>query len=380
MSGPSIMTRVDVFLQYYRPHVSGLTNMAAVIAEHAARSGLDVHVHCVSLDSGSHTSVVHGVTVHAYKRTFSLRRAAFSFALVREMWRMRRRGGITHVHMPYPESFVLAALFRKNWRFISTYQCDAPRDTFVDRLIATALDWSHRRLIQRSDITVTSSTDYAGYTRLRDVIAAHGPEVVPVTGEDRKGGQPVYRIPGKRLIGFMGRPTYEKGINVLLGAMEKMPYDDVALLFAGPVSGLTERVGYDRARFQALVDAGRAHHVGFLEDEQIKDFYASLDLYVHPSINSFDAFGIVQIEAMSAGIPVVASDIPGVRTAVRATDFGEITRAGDEDDLLRGLLKGLETTYDAAHARKVLDEIYLPPVPQDDYVRFYRRVAEVNEA
>lgn len=374
------MTRIDVFLQYYRPHVSGLTNMAAVIAEHAARNGLEVHVHCVSLSARPHTSVMDGVTVHAYRKSFSLRRAAFSLGLLHEMWRMRRRGGIAHVHMPYPESFILAVLFCRNWRFISTYQCDAPRDTFADRLIAKALDWSHTKLIRRSSITATSSSDYAGYSRLRDVIAAHGPEVVPVTGEDRKGGAPVYRAPGKRLIGFLGRPTYEKGINVLIGAMEKMPHDDVVLLFAGPVSGLTERVGYDRQRFQALVDGGKIRQLGFLDDDQIKDFYASLDLYVHPSVNSFDAFGIVQIEAMSAGVPVVASDIPGVRTAVWATDFGEITRAGDEDDLLRGLLKGLQTRYDHAHARTVLEATYLPPVPQDAYLEFYRRVTRTDAA
>lgn len=368
------MNRIDVFLQYYRPHVSGLTNMAAVIAEHAARNGLEVHVHCVSLSARPHTSVMDGVTVHAYPKSFSLRRATFSVGLLREMWRMRRHGGVAHVHMPYPESFILAIFFHRNWQFISTYQCDAPRDTLADRLVAAALDWSHRRLIRRSAITATSSSDYASYSRLRDVIEAHGPRVVPVTGEDRQGGAPVYRVPGKRLIGFLGRPTYEKGINVLISAMEKMPHDDVALLFAGPVSGLTERVGYDRERLQALVDAGRVIQLGFIDDSQIKDFYASIDVYVHPSVNSFDAFGIVQIEAMSAGVPVVASDIPGVRTAVWATGLGEITKAGDEDDLLRGLLTALQTSYDTAHARTVLEAAYLPPVPQDAYLAFYQQV------
>lgn len=370
------MTRVDVFLQYYRPHVSGLTNMAAVLAEYAAAHGYDIHVHCVSLEPRSSTTVVDGVTVHAYRRSFSLRRAAFSFGLLRAMWRMRRQGGIAHVHMPYPESFVIAALFRKGWKFLSTYQCDAPKDTLVDRAIATALDWSHRLLIRRSAISVASSADYAAYTRLSADLGRHGLEIVPVTGHDRRGGSPAYRIADRRIIGFMGRPTYEKGINVLIGAMERMPLDDVVLLFAGPVTGLTEKVGYDAARLQALVDAGRVQFVGFLAEDEIKDFYASIDLYVHPSINSFDAFGIVQIEAMSAGIPVVASDIPGVRTAVQATGFGEITRAGDEEDLLRGLLIGLERSYDTDHARRVLEDVYLPPVPQAQYLGFYDRLTD----
>lgn len=369
--------RVDVFLSYYRPHISGLTNMAAVLAEDAAADGYDVHVHSVSVTGPAETRTENGVTVHAYKRSFRLARAAFSFQLIRAMWSMRRSGGIAHVHMPYPESFIIAALFAKNWRFISTYQCDAPAGGFVESVIAKALDLSHRALIGRCTMTVTSSADYGRNSRLRDTIAKNGAEAVPATSFDRAGGSPTYRVDGKRVIGFMGRPTGEKGINVLIGAMEKMPLDDVVVLFAGPVSGLTDKLGYDPKRLQALIDAGKVKFVGFLEEEQIKDFYASLDLYVFPSINSFEAFGIVQVEAMSAGIPVVASDLPGVRTVVQETGFGEVTRKDDVDDLLRGLLTALETEYDWPRAKAVLDAVYLPPVPQQAYRRFYERLTTI---
>jgi glycosyltransferase involved in cell wall biosynthesis len=172
----------------------------------------------------------------------------------------------------------------------------------------------------------------------------------------------------------MGRPTFEKGINVLLDAMENFPLDDVSLLFAGPVAGLTDEVAYDATRMQRLLASGRVIPVGFLEEEQIADFFASLDIYVLPSVNSFEAFGIVQVEAMSAGIPVVVSDIPGVHTVVGATGFGEITKAGDAADLSRGLVRALSGGYDADHARRVLEETYLPPRPQESYLRLYERV------
>lgn len=370
------MPRIDVFLQYYKPHISGLTNMAAVIAEYAAEHGYDMHVHAVAPKGDTTTSVVDGVTVHAYRRSFSLGRGVFSFALLRAIWRMRKSSGIAHVHMPYPESFFLASVLRRDWKIIATYQCDAPFSGGVDTLIAKALDWSHTRLIKRANITVTSSEDYAGYTRLKKVISENGPAVIPVTGMERAGGTPRYAVPGRRLIGFMGRPTFEKGINVLLDALATFPLDDVSLLFAGPVSGLTEKVGYDAKLMHDLIEQGRIIPVGFLEEDEIKDFLASLDAYVHPSINSFDAFGIVQIEAMSAGIPVIASDIPGVRTAVWATGFGEITKAGDSADLARGMVTVLEGDYDAVRARAVLEEKYLPPRPQEDYRKLYAKAVE----
>ncbi|THG30828.1 glycosyltransferase [Naasia lichenicola] len=374
-ASPDRATRVDVFLQYYRPHVSGLTNMAAVLAEYAGEHGYDMHVHCVSKDGSPYRRVENGVTVHAYRKSFNLGRGAFSVGLIRSMWRMRKRGGIAHVHMPYPESFVIAALFRRGWKLVGTYQCDAPTEGLGDRLIAAALDLSHRSFIRRSAITVASSADYADSSRLHAVMAQNDREIIPVTAIDRAGGEPRYRIEGKRLIGFMGRPTSEKGINVLISAMERMPHDDVALLFAGPVSGLSEKLGYDTARLQALIDQGRAHSVGFLEEDDIKHYYASLDVFVFPSINSFEAFGIVQVEAMSAGIPVVASDIPGVRTVVQTTGFGEITKAGNDADLLRGLLVALETGYDTQSVRSVLDAKYLPPVPHEAYRRLYDQLA-----
>lgn len=348
--------------------------MAAWLTEHAAAAGYDMHVHAVAAHGPSRVEHVDGVTVHLYRRSFRLRRAVFSLPLLWQVWRMRRSGGVAHVHMPYPESFILSWVLRRGWTFIATYQCDAPRGGFADNVIAGLLDWSHRRFIRRAAVTVCSSADYAGYSRLADDISKHGLAVVPVTGHDRAGGKPTYAVTGKRLIGFIGRPTYEKGINVLLEALDSYPDDDVALLFAGPQDGLTETVGYDVATMNRLIEGGRIIPIGFLDERDIADFYASCDVYVHPSINSFDAFGIVQIEAMSAGVPVVASDIPGVRTPVQATGFGEITRAGDADDLRRGLVKALTSTYSFASARAVLEEVYLAPQPQDAYLRLYEKV------
>lgn len=368
------MQRIDVFLQYYRPHVSGLTNYAAIIAEDAAANGYDVHVHCVAQSGPSTTVVMDGVTVHAYRKSFTIGRGVFSLALLRSVWRMRSAGGVAHVHMPYPESFYLAWVLHRHWRIVATYHCDAPFTGGLDTLIARALDWSHTQLIRRTAVTITSSADYGEHSRLKNVMTRSGIAAVPATTIDRAGGRPTYAVEGRRLLGFMGRPTHEKGIDVLLEALSKLQLDDVSLLFAGPTSGLSERVGYDIGLFNELIESGRIIPVGFLEENEIPDFLASLDAYVFPSVNSFEAFGIVQIEAMSAGVPVVASNLPGVRTAVWDTGLGEVTRAGDSDDLVRGIHAALDSKYDMARARTVLEEKYLAPRPQEAYRRHYATV------
>lgn len=366
--------RIDVFLQYYRPHVSGVTNMAAELAEHAAANGYDVHVHSVAKRRENFD--LDGVRVHTYKKTFAISRAVFSIQLLQAMWKLRKRPtGIAHVHMPYPEAFVLAALLPKRWYVVATYQCDAPKQGGTSSVIANLLDWSHKKIIRRSRFSVCSSYDYSQYTRLADTIRANNKRIVTVTSIDRAGGTPRFRVPGKRLVGFIGRPTHEKGVNVLFEAMTLLP-DDVALLFAGPTSGLTEALGFDPALAERLQATGKMIPLGFLEQEEIADFYASLDVYAHTSINSFDAFGIVQLEAVSAGIPVVATDIPGVRTVVGRTGFGEISEAGNAKDLASCILKVLDGDYDATAAREIMEAEYLYPVPHNQYLELFDQITQ----
>lgn len=365
--------RIDVFLQYYKPHVSGLTNMAADLAEFAAREGYDVHVHSVSLGQDAHESSVDGVTLHTYRRSFSVGRAIFSISLIKAVWRMRDRAGVAHVHMPYPESFLLSWIFGERWKFIATYQCDAPMAGGMASLIARALDASQRSLLRRATFVVASSDDYARHSRLRGSLTATGGTAIPATSVDRAGGVGSFAEPGKRFVGFLGRPTSEKGIDVALNALETLPAD-VCLLLAGPVVGLSEKASFDQEKFARLSEQGRITSVGFLAENQIADFYASLDVFILPSTNSFEAFGIVQVEAISAGTPVVASNLPGVRTIVETTGFGEVAAIGDSTDLARLITEALTKTYDFVAARKILDEIYLTPVPEKQYMALLDRL------
>lgn len=369
------MPSVHVFLQYYLPHVSGLTNMAADIAQAAAKDGWDVHVHAAAKEGPGQVRTEGGVTVHTYPVTVRLGRASLSLGLLRATWRLRRTQGIAHFHLPYPESGWFAWVLGRGWRKVVTYQCDAPTIGLSGRLIAFVLDRSHRMLIARSDVVVTSSSDYADHSRLQDAFEAIGARAIPATSLDRAGGSPVFAQPGRRHIGFLGRPTSEKGIDVLLAAMDELP-EDVVLLLAGPLEGLSEPVSYDRQRLEDLILAGRAISLGFLSDEQLRDFYASLDVFVLPSTNSFEAFGIVQVEAMSAGVPAVTSSLPGVRSIPHATGLGEVTRAADPHDLAAGIQRALSATYDRATAREVLESRYLSPVPEQAYLEIYRHLAD----
>jgi len=57
-----------------------------------------------------------------------------------------------------------------------------------------------------------------------------------------------------------------------------------------------------------------------------------LDAFCFPSLNSFEAFGIAQVEALLAGIPVLTSDLPGVRVPVRMTGMGKVLQVGNLEE------------------------------------------------
>lgn len=365
--------RVDVFLQYYAPHISGLTIMASEIAEELAANGFDVHVHSISKKNVEFS--LNGVTVHNYKKTFSIGRAQFSYSLFVSMLRfVNVKQGIAHVHLPYPESFLLALLLPKKWKIVSTYHCDAPKNSILNSSIAQILDWSNGKILARSTVISCTSEDYAANSRLSRFFSPQKMIFLPPTSTNRSGGIPKYRLEGYYNLGFLGRPTSEKGISVLLEALVKLP-DKFRLVLAGPTEGLSEQSSLDSSLFKLLSEQGRITSLGFLEETEIPNFFSSIDVFVFPSTNSFEAFGIVQLEAISAGVPVISSNLPGVRTVVTQTKFGELFTAGQSDGLVSAIRDSSLRNYDFEYAQAVLCSKYSSTTTKMAYVNIFRKIS-----
>lgn len=99
-------------------------------------------------------------------------------------------------------------------------------------------------------------------------------------------------------------------------------------------------------------------------------FFAACDLLVFSSLNATESFGIVQIEALSQGTPVVASDLPGVRQPVFRTGIGRIVPVRDAESLAEGIISVLE---EGSGARKV-PEAYLGQFEQIKVAERYQEI------
>jgi len=127
------------------------------------------------------------------------------------------------------------------------------------------------------------------------------------------------------VIGFLGRLTPEKGVEYLIQALpmvrERIP--DVVLVVAGE----GEKVIGGSVKGGLVELAGRDEGImfpGFIEEKLLPEFYSMCDVFVLPSVDSPEAFGMVQVEAMFCGTPVVASDIAGVRDVIKKTKMGKL--------------------------------------------------------
>jgi len=146
------------------------------------------------------------------------------------------------------------------------------------------------------------------------------------------------------VLGIVGRLAEQKGHAVLLQAMPEVlkTFPEAVLLIIG--DGPERDSLEEKSRNLGLAD--RVLWLGSKTQEEVFQLYGIMDIFVMPSL--YEGFGLTAAEAMAAGLPVVASDVEGLREVVEDEKTGYLCRPGDSLELA-GRLK--ELLADADHAR-----------------------------
>jgi glycosyltransferase involved in cell wall biosynthesis len=324
-----------IALTYYSPYVSGLTNMARDIAEGLAARGRRVTVVTSRYERDLPLEEeINGVRVLRAPVLARLGRGVISPQLVRLARSTISRATVGALQLPMLEAGAIAPGLRTP--LVSTYHCDV---TLPPGLVNTAqrvvVDASNRRAMRSSAVVAVTSEDYARHSRMWPSIQPSMEVVAPPCPEPPPG-DPTYRETGGLHVGFLGRIVREKGLDYLVRGFRALPDQDARLLIGGDFTHVAGGSVVEQVR-AAIGDDPRIRLLGFVPEERIGDFYASLDVFTLPSVNAFEAFGIVQAVAMLAGVPVLSSDIPGVRQPVMQTGFGALVPPADPDAITRAL-------------------------------------------
>ena len=350
-----------IALNYYAPYVSGLTNVARDVAVGLVDRGHRVRVVTSRHDPAlPEREELDGVLVERVPVVARLGKGVISPAFVPRVLQASRSARVTHLHLPMPEAGALA--LRVHSPLVVTYHCDVSLPPgLVNKAQGAVMDLSSRAALRRADRVVVTSQDYAEHSRVWPAMAGRT-TVVPPPCHVRPAGRPSFRDGAGLHVGFLGRIVEEKGLQYLVQAFQQLGDPDARLLIGGDFAAVAGGSVVDQVRGLAAGDE-RIRFLGFLPEEQIADLYASIDVFALPSVNSFEAFGIVQVEAMMAGVPALASDLPGVRTPVQETGFGVVTTPRDVGDITAGLARLRDAALDRdAGAQRARDRYALDTV------------------
>jgi glycosyltransferase involved in cell wall biosynthesis len=197
----------------------------------------------------------------------------------------------------------------------------------------------------RAKRIIVLSLDYVRGSKVLDKYSRKLMEVFPPNRFEgcceKKVDLPVPLASKKLVFGFVGRFVEEKGIQVILDAATRFKGEDVVFWLAGDHQAVAG--GTIFAKLKSSLDqlGEQVVLLGKLTDEQLAQFYKSIDILLLPSVNRFEAFGMVQLEAMSFGALVVTSDMAGVRESVRRTGMGELSSPGSVDSLVEAMRRAL---------------------------------------
>ncbi len=186
-----------------------------------------------------------------------------------------------------------------------------------------------------------------------------------------------YASDNEKIVFFAGRIVYEKGIQILLDAAPKIlqNYNDVKFVIAGRGPCMDEL----RAQAERLGISNRVYFTGYLNDVQITKMYKAVDIATFPSL--YEPFGIVALEGMLAGNPVVVSDIGGLNEIVEHGVNGMKSYAGNSNSIADSILTLL---FDhklcneiSKNAKNIVKENYnWTKIAQDTYFSYKKAIYE----
>jgi glycosyltransferase involved in cell wall biosynthesis len=326
--------------KHYPPAVGGIENHVRTLARAQAERGADVRVVCINHRSGPTLVEKDGaVTVVSCRRTATVAKLDLCPGLLAELGALD--ADILHVHVPNPLMILATLLARLRQKIVVTYHSDHVRQVIRSMLFRPI----ESRFYSRVPAVLATSPAYAESSPLlrtlgsRVKIVPLGIELDPFldpSEDDRAEAQRVRNAHPGPLWLACGRLVYYKG---LVNALHALARVEGTLIIIGE--------GPERAALEAQArKLGVERRVSFVPHvPSLVPYYLAADAFWFPSNARSEAFGIVQLEAMATGCPVINARIPGSGVPwVSPHEESGLTIAPDDPAAL------------AAAARRILSE------------------------
>ncbi|MGH8435035.1 MAG: glycosyltransferase [Pseudomonas sp.] len=303
--------RVLQFGRFWNDQHGGIERHVSLLCKGLAAQGVDVVNLVAATGLQGSDGMLDGyrlVQAPSFGKAFS---TAMAPALVLKALALQRENpfDVFHLHFPDPLTHVASMLLPRNVKRVITWHSEIVRQK---RLLAV-----YRPLLQRitrqADALVAATQAHFDSSALipvdvpasRRYVIPYGLDYAPLqltprTAALRDALQA--RAQGRGLVFTLGRHVYYKGFEVLVEALRHT--DDFLILGGdGPLRPQLQQ------QAQALGVADRIFFSGRIPEEDLAAYFNACDVFCLPSVNQMEAFGLVQLEAMACGKPVVCTQL-----------------------------------------------------------------------
>jgi glycosyltransferase involved in cell wall biosynthesis len=383
--------RVLIALTYYRPHVSGLTIYAERLGRALVRRGHKVTVLTARFDrSLPARETVDGVEIVRPWVWFRISKGVIMPSMGWWATRLALSHDVLSIHLPQfdaPGIALRGRLLRKPT--VLTYHSDLSLPpTLFNRVANEVVDAANHAAANLADRIVAYTRDFAENSPYLSKYLSKVQVIPPPVEVGRADAEAVrafrarHNLAGHKVIGIAARLAAEKGVEYLLEAaptiLEKHP--GTRFLMAGPYENVLGEEAYRRKIAPLLTALGdRWTFLGVLQPDAMATFFKSCDVTVLPSINSTETFGLVQIESMICGTPVVAAGLPGVREPVRITGMGKVVPPRDPQKLAESVLEILADRPGYVKPSQSIAAMFSPDATAQRYEELFSEIARRNK-
>jgi glycosyltransferase involved in cell wall biosynthesis len=319
----------------YPPYKGGIGSVAQKYAQIGVNNGYNVSIYAPNYQKIGHIEEENNdVIIHRISPLFKLGNAGYI-----NIKKHLKKINILHIHYPFYGSIIPAILNNKKKKIVLSWHMN-PNAVGVKGFIFKLYEYIFTPWIfKRVDKIIVSTKNYFQnhflFKKFEDKIVEL-PFSVDVEkfkpSEKDPGLVEEYELKNKKVLIFVGgldKAHYFKGVDILLKTFAKLNSEYILMI----VGEGKLKEDYKRLAGELNI-AGRVIFTGGIENKDLVKHYNIADCLILPSINQGEAFGIVQIEAMACGKPVIVSDLPGVRKVLKDNETGFTFENQNVDDLV----------------------------------------------
>lgn len=377
--------KIAHIISTFPPYKGGMGNSARQFALEIARLGHDVTVFTPACDNKlpRHERLAPGVELLRLPILFSIGNGSVMPSVMKHL----KKFDVVHLHYPFYGGaeyvmtyLVFRRLFFRRPKLVVHYHMDTVSGGLKGVIFRLYRLTVLPILIRLADLVTCASSDYIKHSHLQDYYKAQPQKFLQVPfGVDTNH----FSLPKEKdetvkeivFVGGMDKQHNFKGIPELISAFArvKKDYPEARLTLIGR--------GDRKVDYLSLAETFELGDSLVIRDDivnsELPHFYAKATVSVLPSINRAEAFGLVLLEAMACGTPVIAANLPGVRSVFRNNEHGWLVQPGNIDDLAAKLKNALkDTVLTASLGRKarawVEEEYSWQKVGQELEAAYYR--------